>query len=163
MQEPESGTTSYTYAYSTTAGQGLTVTRTKPRANRTDGSTTITMTQYDILGRPISVTYNDGVTPNRAFAYDVDTTWSNVTSYNLKGRLATTSSGSGDHVDRVCIYLRRNGPPARSLAMCAFQLRNIEPDLPHPIFRLGLGRRFDPGGRRGAAAPSTTAALWREK
>jgi RHS repeat-associated protein len=93
--EPESGKASYSYAYSTTAGLGLTVNRTRPRANRIDGSTTLTIMQYDALGRPVSISYNDGVTPNRTFGYDVDSSWSNVTSYNLKGRLATSSSGSG--------------------------------------------------------------------
>ena len=66
--EPESGTTNYSYAYN---GTGLAVTRTRPQANQTNASTlTTTTTQYDSLGRTVSVTYNDNLTTNKGYLYD---------------------------------------------------------------------------------------------
>jgi len=67
VQEPESGTTIYNYAYNST---GLVTTRIRPRANQTNpGVTTHTVTQYDKLGRVANVTYDDG-TPTKTFYYD---------------------------------------------------------------------------------------------
>ncbi|NYF78152.1 RHS repeat domain-containing protein [Granulicella arctica] len=94
--EPERGTTSYSYAYNSI---GLVVTRTRPKANQASTSTlTTTTTQYDSLGRVVTVTYNDG-TPNKNFYYDSNpfVSWSAETTTNLKGNLgvAATSSSSG--------------------------------------------------------------------
>jgi len=86
VTEPESGTTTYSYAYNST---GLVVTRTRPKANQTNSSvTTTTTTQYDSLNRVISVSYSDG-TGTKNFAYDSSTGWSSFPQSNLKGRLAT--------------------------------------------------------------------------
>jgi RHS repeat-associated protein len=92
--EPESGTTTYSYAYSTTSGLGLTVTRVRPQANQTGSAQTTTTTQYDSLGRVVSVNYNDSLTPNKIFAYDTNIYWTQ-TPTNIKGRLAVTGGGSG--------------------------------------------------------------------
>ena len=88
--QPESGTTSYSYGYNSA---GLVVTRVRPQANQTGSTTTTTTTQYDSIGRVISVSYTDG-TPNKAFAYDANNYWTE-TATNLKGRLVATSSGGG--------------------------------------------------------------------
>ena len=70
--EPERGETAYSYSYNST---GLAVTRTRPRANQTNASVkTSTTTQYDSIGRVVSVSYNDG-TPTKTFAYDQATAW----------------------------------------------------------------------------------------
>jgi RHS repeat-associated protein len=90
--EPEAGTTTLSYSYSSSSGLGLTVVRTKPQANQTGSATTTTTTQYDTLGRVVSVTYSDG-TPVKNFAYDSNTYWTQVGS-NLKGRLAVTGTGA---------------------------------------------------------------------
>ena len=63
--QPESGATTYSYAYSTTAGDGLTVTRVRPQENQTGSAQTTTTTQYDSVGRVVTVNYNDG-TPSKA-------------------------------------------------------------------------------------------------
>jgi RHS repeat-associated protein len=90
-----SAPTTYSYAYNST---GLVVTRQRPQANQTSASTlTTTTTQYDSLGRMVSVNYSDGITPNKAFLYDVEENWTPSVT-NLKGRLAvmgaSTSSGA---------------------------------------------------------------------
>ena len=88
VQEPESGQTSYSYVYDST---GLQVTRTRPEANQTNsGVTTTTITQYDTLGRPVSVTYSDG-TPTKTFSYDATAGWNNPPQNYLKGRLSYAS------------------------------------------------------------------------
>lgn len=67
-QEPESGKTSYSYAFN---GTGLLVTRARPQANQTSPSVlTTTQTQYDALDRPVSVTYSDG-TGSKTYNYDI--------------------------------------------------------------------------------------------
>ncbi len=75
--EPERGVTRYSYTYSATSpctGVGLCVTRTRPKANQTNPAVvTNTTTQYDSVGRPVSITYDDGVTPFRHFYYDTQT------------------------------------------------------------------------------------------
>jgi hypothetical protein len=91
--EPESGTTTHSYAYSTTAGLGLTVTRVRPQANQTGSAQTTTTTQYDSVGRVVSVNYSDG-TANRIFDYDTNCCWPQ-TATNIKGRLTVTGGGSG--------------------------------------------------------------------
>ena len=92
VQEPESGTTTYGYAYNST---GLVTTRTKPQANQTGSATTTTTTQYDSLGRVVGVSYSDG-TPAKNFGYDAPTTqtfW-NISQTNLKGRLSMAIIGN---------------------------------------------------------------------
>jgi RHS repeat-associated protein len=91
--QPEAGTTTYSYAYNTTAGYGLTVTRVRPQANQTGSTTTTTTTQYDSLGRVLSVNYSDNLTPNKQFVYDVNSYWT-PTATNLKGRLAVMGAGA---------------------------------------------------------------------
>jgi RHS repeat-associated protein len=90
--EPERGPTNYSYAYN---GTGLVVTRTRPKANQSSATVlTTTTTQYDSLGRVVSVTYNDGLTPSKAFDYDAACCWTNASgATNLKGRLAVMSAG----------------------------------------------------------------------
>jgi RHS repeat-associated protein len=100
IQEPESGQTSFTYAYNST---GLQVTRQRPKANQQNSSVlTTTTTQYDALGRVASIGYSDG-TPTKSFAYDATTgvstgtgaNFTDLTQANLKGRLSLASiSGS---------------------------------------------------------------------
>lgn len=85
IQEPESGTTTYSYSYNTT---GLLATRVRPQANQPGSATTTTTTQYDTLGRVVSINYNDQLTPNKVFVYDVSAQWTNFTQTNLKGRLS---------------------------------------------------------------------------
>jgi RHS repeat-associated protein len=90
VQEPESGTTTYSYAYNTT---GLVVTRNRPKANQTSASVlTTSTTQYDALGRVVSITYSDG-TPTKTFAYDqsAGANFTDLTQANLKGRLSLAS------------------------------------------------------------------------
>ena len=87
VQEPESGTTTYSYAYNST---GLVVTRQRPQANQTSSSVlTTTIMQYDSVGRVLSISYNDG-TPTKTFAYDQNAgaNFSDLTQTNLKGRLS---------------------------------------------------------------------------
>jgi len=85
VKEPESGTTSYSYAYNST---GLVVTRTRPTANQTSSTVlTTTTTQYDSVGRVLNISYSDGTSPRR-FSYDASLGWPTLTQTNLKGRLA---------------------------------------------------------------------------
>jgi RHS repeat-associated protein len=92
--EPERGPTNYSYTYNST---GLAVTRSRPKANQNSPTVlTTTTTQYDSLSRPVSVTYNDNLTPTKTFVYDTPCCWSNESSAtNLKGRLAVMGSGTG--------------------------------------------------------------------
>ena len=92
VTEPESGTTTYSYAYNST---GLVVTRQRPQANQTNPSVlTTTTTQYDSLGRVVSISYSDG-TPLKAFAYDASANWG-ITQTNLKGHLSFAAvNGAG--------------------------------------------------------------------
>jgi len=93
VSEPERGTTTYSYAYNST---GLQVTRTRPKANQGDVNTkTNTVTQYDKVGRVVTVSYNDGLTPGKYYFYDVALNWPSASSAtNVKGRLAMTSTSS---------------------------------------------------------------------
>jgi YD repeat-containing protein len=92
VTEPESGTTTYSYAYNST---GLQVTRNRPKANQTYSSVpTTTTTQYDSLGRVVSISYNDG-TPTKSFTYDATVSWSSPIQANLKGRLSTAAVSNG--------------------------------------------------------------------
>lgn len=70
--EPERGSTTYTYSYNST---GLVITRSRPQANQVGTLMTHTTTQYDALGRVLSITYDDGLTPSRYFAYDSSAGW----------------------------------------------------------------------------------------
>jgi RHS repeat-associated protein len=92
--QPESGVTTYSYAYSSSPGYGLTVTRVRPEENQPVGSTNTvtTTTQYDSVGRVVSVNYSDGFTPSKGFSYDTNAYWAQ-TGTNLKGRLAVTGTG----------------------------------------------------------------------
>ena len=87
------GATTYSYAYNST---GLVVTRTRPKANQLNYAvTTATTTQYDALGRVVSIGYTDG-TPTKTFVYDTATgvstgsgaLFTDLTQANLKGRLS---------------------------------------------------------------------------
>jgi RHS repeat-associated protein len=100
VTEPESGTTTYSYAYNST---GLVVTRQRPQANQTNSSTlTTTTTQYDALNRIIGVSYSDG-TASKLFVYDASVNWLNPTvpQANVKGRLS-----------EIFAYIPPNTPPA---------------------------------------------------
>ena len=95
VQEPESGSTSYSYAYNNI---GLVVTRQKPRANQNYAwLLTTTTTQYDTLGRILSVNYDDG-TPTKTFTYDTSSNWSNFSQNNLLGRLSSASTPNTETV-----------------------------------------------------------------
>jgi RHS repeat-associated protein len=90
--EPERGVTTYSYAYN---GTGLYVTRQRSQANQTNPSVlTTTVSQYDSVGRPVSVTYNDGITSQKNFAYDMATGWNGMSLGQSVGQLtyAWTSS-----------------------------------------------------------------------
>ena len=101
VTEPESATTTYSYAYSATSGLGLTVTRTRPTPDQSNPSIrTTTTTQYDSLGRVVSVTYSDGTT-TESFSYDAPSSWTEAAQQtNLKGRLSShyrvTAAGGAD-------------------------------------------------------------------
>jgi RHS repeat-associated protein len=87
---PESGTTTYSYTNNST---GLVVMRKRPKANQTNTSIlTTTTTQHDLLGRVVSIGYDDG-TPTKTFAYDksAGTNFTDMTQLNLKGRLSLAS------------------------------------------------------------------------
>jgi hypothetical protein len=72
VTEPESGTTTYSYAYNST---GLQVSRSRPEANQTNpANLTWTTTQYDSLGRVTYITYSDS-TPGKSFQYDTTAGW----------------------------------------------------------------------------------------
>jgi YD repeat-containing protein len=91
-KEPERGETSYSYAYNST---GLQVTRTKPKANQGDPNVkTNTITQYDSIGRPVTVTYSDGITPTKLLYYDTNpwVTWASQPTTNLKGHLSIVAT-----------------------------------------------------------------------
>jgi RHS repeat-associated protein len=93
VTEPERGNTTYSYTYNST---GLSVVRTRPRANQSSASTlTQTTTQYDSLGRPVSVSYSDGTAVAKNYYYDVlpsNSGWSTAPT-NPKGMLVGISSG----------------------------------------------------------------------
>jgi YD repeat-containing protein len=86
--EPERGTTTYSYANN---GTGLVLTRQRPQANQTNPSVlTTTTTQYDSLGRVVSISYSDG-TPTKTFAYDTGAGWAESQSNCIR-------LGSGNHI-----------------------------------------------------------------
>jgi RHS repeat-associated protein len=101
-QEPETGLTTYSYAYNS-AGLS-TVTRTRQQVNTpfyqtSTGAipTTTTTTTYDALGRVVSVSYSDG-TPSKSFTYDKASTGDAVQNKGaIIGQMAdafTTLNGS---------------------------------------------------------------------
>jgi hypothetical protein len=66
----------------------LVVTRKRPRANQTVATVlTTTTTQYDAVGRVLSISYDDG-TPTKNFGYDVSANWAILNQTNLKGMLS---------------------------------------------------------------------------
>ena len=90
--EPERGSTTYTYSYNSV---GLQLTRTRPAANQTNPSNlTTTTTQYDQLARVVSISYNDGITPNKNYYYDTQPPGWQASPSNLLGRLVETSGGA---------------------------------------------------------------------
>ena len=92
-QEPESGLTTWSYTYN---GTGLLVTRQKGRANQTNPNVlTTTQTQYDALGRVVSVTYDDG-TGAKSYNYDVVQAGVNTGQTNLLGRLSQQAAQTPD-------------------------------------------------------------------
>ncbi|MGO9776165.1 MAG: hypothetical protein ACLPM3_06225, partial [Terracidiphilus sp.] len=94
VTEPERGTTTYIYTYYSTPVAGLQVKRTRPQANQLSPSVpTNTITQYDTLGRVVSISYDDGLTPTKTFAYDqaAGANFTDHTQANLKGRLSMAS------------------------------------------------------------------------
>lgn len=92
-QEPERGQTTYSYVYN---GTGLLVTRQRPKANQTSPNAyTKTATQYDSMGRIISITYDDGLTPIKGFTYDTNCCWPQEMLTNIKGRLAVMGGQVG--------------------------------------------------------------------
>ncbi len=95
-QQPESGQTTYGYSYNST---GLVTTRTRPQANQENQSVTpTTTTQYDVLGRPLSVSYSDG-TPSKSYAYDAAQEWGTALQHP-KGRLVS----QGNSANTATIY-----------------------------------------------------------
>jgi hypothetical protein len=114
VTEPESATTTYSYAYSATSGLGLTVTRSRVTPDQSNPLIrTTTTTQYDSLGRVVSVTYSDGTTA-KSFTYDAPSSWTEAGQQtNLKGRLSshyrvTGAGGAGsiygyDQMGRVTL------------------------------------------------------------
>ncbi len=108
-QEQERGTTNYTYVYNST---GMVVTRQRPEANQTNASVfTTTTTQYDALGRVVSVNYVNSdnspqVTPNKVFNYDTNAYWLQTTATNLKGHLAVIGAltSASDHTGALFSY-----------------------------------------------------------
>lgn len=101
VTEPESGTTTYSYGYNST---GLVVTRNRPKANQTNPSVlTTTTSQFDSLGRLVSINYSDG-TPARQYLYDANGGFAAPQS-NLKGRLSrATASTSPNFTGTVFSY-----------------------------------------------------------
>lgn len=98
--EPERGETKCSYAYN---GTGLVVTRTRPSANQTSTGVTHTTTQYDAVGRVVSSTYDDGLTPAKNYYYDANISqqqWSVNPTYPV-GVLVGTTSGSGNSLTRM--------------------------------------------------------------
>jgi RHS repeat-associated protein len=92
IKEPERGVTTYSYVYNST---GLVVTRVRPQANQTNPAvTTTTTTQYDSLGRPVNISYNDGITPNKIYNYDQATNWSNISLGQSMGQLTFASTSN---------------------------------------------------------------------
>jgi RHS repeat-associated protein len=105
VTEPERGQTTYSYAYNST---GLVVTRSRPQANQTSTSVlTTTTTQYDSLGRPVTISYSDGITPNMGYVYDAACCWTNASSAtNTKGKLVVAHSlaSAADHTSMMFSY-----------------------------------------------------------
>jgi RHS repeat-associated protein len=95
--EPERGVTTYNYSYSGASpctSAGLCVKRTRSRANQTDPTVlTTTTTQYDPVGRVLSISYDDG-TPTKNFAYDASVGWAILNQTNVKGVLSAAWIGS---------------------------------------------------------------------
>ena len=90
VTQPESGTTAYSYTYRDGRPGRY---RVCAKANQTGNTPTTTTTQYDSIGRVVTITYTDG-TPNRAFGYDTNCCWAQGGA-NVKGRLAGTGGGTG--------------------------------------------------------------------
>jgi RHS repeat-associated protein len=96
-QEPESNWTSYAYSSNST---GNVVAREKPTAGQTNatgaaGTYTTTTTQYDQLGRQVSVSYTDGITPTKTFTYDVAPSGSSFNVGYAKGQMTSAATSNG--------------------------------------------------------------------
>jgi RHS repeat-associated protein len=92
IQEPESGQTTYSYAYNST---GLLVTRVRPKENQTNPNVLrTTYSQYDSVGRLVEKWVDDSSTPTKYFYYDTQQWGINPPLQNPKGRLTW-------HVDMV--------------------------------------------------------------
>ena len=89
--EPERGETDYSYSFNST---GLTQVRKRGQANVQAGAAaafTNTTTQFDSVGRVVSVAYSDG-TPTKSFSFDKTSTFTESGAQtNLKGRLSMQS------------------------------------------------------------------------
>lgn len=104
-QEPERGQTTYSYAYNST---GLVVTRQRPKANQASATVlTTTTTQYDTMGRVLSIGYDDGTAP-KSYLYDTPVGWPGYSLNNhVKGRLAAaimTPPGATYGITTAYIY-----------------------------------------------------------
>lgn len=93
-QIPErQGATTLAYSFNST---GLQTTRTRVGPNQAWGVASPTYvtatTQTDALYRPVSTSYNDGVTPTVSYAYDTGGT--SPATHNMFGNLASASVGS---------------------------------------------------------------------
>ncbi|HEX8817223.1 MAG TPA: RHS repeat-associated core domain-containing protein [Terriglobales bacterium] len=92
---PESGTTTYTYDYSSGSvnEKGDLYTRQRPAANGKSGTTTTTYT-HDPWHRLTGVNYSDG-TPTVGMYYDVAQSWEGTGPQNLKGNLTFAVAALG--------------------------------------------------------------------
>jgi RHS repeat-associated protein len=100
-----SPTTTYSYSVNST---GQVVTRVTPQANQTNPAVTTTTTyQYDLLGRLVSISYYDGVTPTKTFTYDQALSGSTFSTGSSLGMMtaasntASTTQFSYDPLGRV--------------------------------------------------------------
>ena len=111
--EPERGQTTYGYSYNST---GLLVARTRPRENQTNPTvTTVTSTQFDLMGRPVSLAYNNGAS-SKLFLYDATVNFSESQS-NMKGRLSA-AIGNSSYGNTATIYSYDVAGRTTSMAQC---------------------------------------------
>src|SRR5213075_570313 len=65
--------------------------RTRPAPNQTGSSTVTASYTYDVMHRVTATTYNDGVTQNAKFFYDVNPCCTSLTPTNPIGRMVRQS------------------------------------------------------------------------